>query len=1012
MKQLSIGNVIDGRYRLDDQVGAGGMGIVYRARDLKLDRDVAIKFLLGAKLDTHFKARFIEEARILARLEHPNILQLFDFGTSQETPYIVCEYLDGRTIIEHVEMTGALPLAKVKKWSQQLFSAMAYAHDEGVLHRDLKGENVMVTEKSQIRVMDFGLARREDRATKLTETGAVMGTATYVSPEVILGNGASKASDIYSAGVILYEMLVGVPPFGGTSSFDVLQAHLIDKPPDPAVLREDLPSSVSYVIKKTLKKKPEERYQDFASLEADFTAALEDKKLVPTAKEQKNKKRKSSFLLKKSGTFSPIDQSKKRRSWILLLLSPAILFLAVFIAYPFLSPSLLPKDMNSVKQELSPQSATISWQVSGRGTVPYLLKLEGSLITRGNSQNEGNKQVVSLRGLLPGHSYVLTLGTDETKQLDLQFSTQKAKFINEPFTAVLNDTLVMEYETNLDRGLNLQVSKSDRTILATEKNCPTKGTVVVEDLAVGPMVRPIHFQLSLNNEVIAHGTTLTRPQALSALRYPKGPRSKLSNRNARVGHFWVGRYFVYADIDGTLFCFQLNRTTIQSERAPTFRLCWLLAPPRINGVLHLRRHMTFAPIDDNTLIVIAPGIGGKMKCRLIDIEERCQQWQKITGGRNLNVFPEWALDKRDKWNGPLGKREWIKDLDNFSPTYFLRKMAVFGDNFIVLGMKPNHLIASSLTKVSGVVNWEQTIGLAEIIAAPAFKIGEKTTVFTQGVKRGIDIRGKNWDFHSRPLVLKDRLYTVISTAASRKTDRGNLRPCCLASFPLKSLAANKPLVCFRFYLLARRLELALSRDKERLLVIGPDNIFEWAPGQSGNPKFLRTSSLFKDGRYGYNSGSILYVGNKPYFTRYQFRTTDEAPDGGLVGNFFASPHLCTIEEQGNKRFLLRYFPTLLDESDERPGQIIDLVGHGNLIVGQSRRAMFCLDTTSLSWSSYTISNIDRTVGFSISQEEIIGTAQATGNVTAIPLRALVARMRGHLRPNARVLLPSDNNVLR
>ena len=1010
MIQLSIGNVIDGRYRLDDQVGAGGMGVVYRARDLKLDRDVAIKFLLGAKLDTHFKARFIEEARILARLEHPNILQLFDFGTSQDTPYIVCEYLDGRTIIDHVEMTGALPLAKIKKWSLQLFSAMAYAHDEGVLHRDLKGENVMVTEKSQIRVMDFGLARREDRATKLTETGAVMGTATYVSPEVILGQGATKASDIYSAGVILYEMLVGVPPFGGTSSFDVLQAHLIDKPPDPAVLREDLPSSISYVIKKTLKKKPEERYQDFAALAADFTAAIEGKKVAQAAKEQKDKRRKSSFLLKKSGTYSAIDQSKKGRSWFLLLLTPAVLFLIAFFAYPFLSPSLLPEDINSLHKKLSPQKAIISWQVGGSGTVPYALKLDGRLVTRGNSQNDDSKMFVSLKGLLPGHSYVLTLG-NESKQLNLPFSTKKAKFIREPFTAVLNDTLVMEYETNLDRGLNLTVSKSDRTILATDKNCPTKGTVVVEDLAVGPMVRPVNFQLALNNDVLAHGTTLTRPQALSALRYPQSPRSRMSNRNAGVGPFWVGSYFVYADIDGSLFCFQLNRTTIQSERAPTFRLCWLLAPPRINGVLHLRRHMTFAPIDKNTLLVISTGESQKIQCRLIDIEERCRQWRKITGGRKLKVFPEWALERRDKWNGPLGPREWTKEIENFSSFYFQRKIAEYGDNLVVLGMKPNHLMATSLAKESGIVNWEQSIGLTELIAAPALKVGLSKTVFKLGTKSGIDTRG-NWDFHSRPLVLKDRLYTVISTAIPRKTDRGYLRPCCLVSYPLKSLAANKPQVCFRFYLLARRLELALSRDKERLLVIGPDNIFEWTPGQSGNPKFLRTSSLFKDGKYGYNSGSILHIGPKPYFTRYQFRTTDEAPDGGLVGNLFASPHLCTIEEQGNKRFLLRYFPTLLDESDERPGQIIDMVRHDKLIIGQSRRALFCLDTTSLAWSSYTISNLDRTIGFSINPQEIIGTVQSTGNVTAIPLRALVARMRGHLRPHARVLLPRDNTVLR
>ena len=1009
MKQLSIGNVIDGRYRLDDQVGAGGMGIVYRAMDLKLDRIVAIKFLLGAKLDTPFKARFTEEARILARLEHPNILQIFDFGTSDDTPFIVCEFLDGRTIIDHVEMTGPLPLPKIKEWSRQLFSAMSYAHSQGVLHRDLKGENVMVTEQSQIRVMDFGLARREDRKTKLTETGAVMGTATYVSPEVIMGQGATKASDIYSAGVILYEMLVGAPPFEGTTSFDVLQAHLIDIPPDPAILREELPPALSLVVKKTLEKKPDERYKDFTELVEDFTSAIEGKKTF-VAKKNRDEKRRSSFFIKKSGTFDPVEKKSRSRSWILILLAPALFFLLAFFIYPLLAPSIMPRNGKAVEKVIGPQSATLCWQTDGRGTVPYALRLDGRQVARGNSRQEGKNQKISLRGLHPGHSYELSIG-NEGENFNLGFSTPKAEFIKEPFTVVLNDTFVMDFETNLDRGLCLQITKEDGTILATEKNCPPKGRVIVGDLALGPMVRPLKFQLTLGDEILASGETMSRPQALQAMAYPHGPRSKISNRNARVGPLWVGKYFLFGDIDGSLFCYQLNRTTNQSKKSPTFELCWLMSPSRVNGVLVLHRQLTFAPLDEKHLFVLTYGAHKDMVCRLVDIEARCKEWHRVTGGRSLTVFPEWALDKGDKWNGTVGDKEWIKGLEELSTIYFMRKMIKSDDKLIVQGLKHNNLIVAALAEKGGNFLWQQSLGLAALLKAPYLKENAKKTVFASG-SNGIDRGGRYWDYHSRPLLLNNRFYSVLSTGPETRTNRGQFRPACLLSVPIDEKEANKGRVCFRFYVLARRLELTLTKDKKGLLIVEPDNIFEWRPDQKGLPRYLRTSSLFPDGAYGYNSGPVVHIGGKPYFARYQFRTTEQSPDGGLVGNLFSSPHLCTVEEQGNKRYLLRYVPTLVDESDERPGQVIDMVGHGKLLVGQTRRSIFCLDTTGLSWSSYTISNLDRTVGFSIGTGENIGTVQSNGNVTAIPLGAMVARMRGHLRPSMRVPIPEGNDVLR
>ncbi len=1008
MKHLSLGSLIDGRYRLDDQVGAGGMGIVYRARDMKLDRDVAIKFLLGERLGPRFRARFTEEARILSRLEHQNILQLFDFGSAETTPYIVCEFLDGRTIIDHVEMTGPLPLNKVKEWSTQLFSAISYAHSKGILHRDLKGENVMVTSAGEIRVMDFGLARRDDRATKLTETGAVMGTATYVSPEVIMGSPATQASDVYSAGIILYEMLVGNPPFEGTTSFDVLQAHLMDIPPDPTVLREELPKAVAHVLSRALEKKPNKRYSSIALFGEHFIAALEGRTLATVDNRKKERKR-SSFLIKKSGTFAPISE-EPRRYLMPLLFVPALLFLGAFLIYPLLTTSSLPDKKEEIRWDIRPQSATVSWQSGGNKVIPYSLRLSGKQVARGNSRRDGQNQEISLRGLLPGRTYDLVLGTS-SKNLMLELSTPKPKFSRLPYTAVLNDTFFIDYATNLDRGLQLIVTKPHGAILAKKKNCPPSGNVILTDLDVGPLVRPLNYELTLDNKVLARGTAYSRPQLTQGPIYPDAKKFRVFNRTPRVGPFWLGKYFLYADHNGTLFCYELNRTTRRDQKDPCLKLSWLMAPRLHKGVLHIHRQVLFKGLTKALLYVVILDTDGKLTTRVIDIAARAEEWRKRTEGKKVSVYPHWTLDATDSWNATIGKREWLTNTKGSSANYFTRTLAPAKQCFVAQGMKRTNLIFAAFHESNGQLLWEQKLTLGDLLKAPYHQVKAEGAPFAMG-KEGIQERGKFWDYLSRPLVSKGRLFTLVAIGGRIRTSKGQLRPCALLSVPLSAKADEGPLVCFRFHVLARRLELSSSADGKKVFVNGPDFIYQWEIGQQTPPDYLPTSSLFADGRLGYNSGRVLSDKNRTYFTRYQFLTSQSAPNGGLVGNLFSSPHLCTIEGKEQKRFLVRYNPTLLEETDERPGQIIDMILHGDHLLAQSRRAMICVDTKTLAWTNYTIHNLERTTGFDISDEGIIGTAHYNGCVTAIPFAALKVRLQGQLNANMRIPIPSNVKALR
>ncbi|MBM2850650.1 MAG: hypothetical protein HW418_3592, partial [Anaerolineales bacterium] len=214
-----IGATLHNRYRIDAELGQGGMGVVYRAHDTLLNRPVAVKVLSAAGLGTAGKARLLAEARAAARLNHPNIVAVHDAGeadpspgSGQAAPFIVMEFVEGNSLRDQLPKTLAESLAIA--W--QVCAALEHAHSNGIVHRDLKPENIVLTRTQTAKLMDFGLARSADpTAPRLTEEGAIAGTFTYLAPELLLGQPASAQSDLYALGVMLYELTTGRPPFTG-----------------------------------------------------------------------------------------------------------------------------------------------------------------------------------------------------------------------------------------------------------------------------------------------------------------------------------------------------------------------------------------------------------------------------------------------------------------------------------------------------------------------------------------------------------------------------------------------------------------------------------------------------------------------------------------------------------------------------------------------------------------------------------------------------------------------------
>ena len=250
------------RYEVQGRIGVGGMAEVWRGYDRTLNRTVAIKTLLPQfARDASFVDRFRREAQAAARLNHPGIVSVYDSGTDGETPYIVMQFIEGRTLADYLASGKTIPPMKAAQVAKEIAEALAAAHAEGVIHRDIKPANVMVTREGKVLVMDFGIARLISGPETAPQTSAVLGTASYLSPEQAQGQSVDARSDIYALGVVLYEMLTGRPPFTGDSPMAIAYKQVNATPEAPSSVNPDVPPELDAVVMRALSKNPANRYQ-------------------------------------------------------------------------------------------------------------------------------------------------------------------------------------------------------------------------------------------------------------------------------------------------------------------------------------------------------------------------------------------------------------------------------------------------------------------------------------------------------------------------------------------------------------------------------------------------------------------------------------------------------------------------------------------------------------------------------------------------------------------------------
>jgi len=282
---MKIGQIVKERYEILQVLGEGGMAFVYKARDTQLERFVAIKTLKPNYVNQEtFVDRFKREAKTAANLNHPNIVQIFDWGIEEE-PYFVMEYIEGDTLTSIISKNKTISLSDILFIGAQVSSGLHAAHQKGLVHRDIKPGNIMITPDGKVKVTDFGIVSLQNEESDITKTGSVLGTASYISPEQAQGKPVSIESDLYSLGTVLYELITGRTPFSGDSPISTATKHLTEKPEKLSTYRKDLPRGVENAILKLLEKATYDRFKSAEDLRATL---LQQRKMLQSEQTREN----------------------------------------------------------------------------------------------------------------------------------------------------------------------------------------------------------------------------------------------------------------------------------------------------------------------------------------------------------------------------------------------------------------------------------------------------------------------------------------------------------------------------------------------------------------------------------------------------------------------------------------------------------------------------------------------------------------------------------------------------
>lgn len=437
------GQVLGGRYEILERVGGGGMAIVYKAHDLLLNRHVAVKILRQQYVhDDEFIHRFGWEAQSAASLSHPNVVSIYDVGQEEEIHYIVMEYVEGMTLNELIKQKAPLQVEEAVHIASQICDALEHAHANEIIHRDIKPHNILMGRNGRVKVTDFGIARAET-STGITQTGSVVGSVHYFSPEHAKGIGAGAQSDLYSLGIVLYQMLTAKLPFIGESPISVALKHLQEDVEDPRKVNPLIPQSVENIILRALRKSPEHRYKSAGEMLKDLeTCLLPERRNESRLEAEDNgyedddaEKTKVIPAIRADHTESgmePVEGKAKKRKWrkpVILTVIFLLIVAALLAGIAYMRENMIPKDI-PVPDVVNKHVVEAEAELRAAGLLVDIVEetnaeVEKDYVFEQSSRNmtvkEGSEITLKVSlgvELLTMHNYVNEKWSDVVKQLE------------------------------------------------------------------------------------------------------------------------------------------------------------------------------------------------------------------------------------------------------------------------------------------------------------------------------------------------------------------------------------------------------------------------------------------------------------------------------------------------------------------------------------------------------------------------------------------------------------------
>ncbi|WML43658.1 Stk1 family PASTA domain-containing Ser/Thr kinase [Neobacillus sp. PS3-40] len=503
---MMIGKRINGRYKILDMIGGGGMANVYLAHDMILDRDVAVKMLrLDLTNDEEFIRRFHREAQSATSLTHPNIVNIYDVGEENDLYYIVMEYVNGQTLKQYIQQYSPLRVEETIGIMRQLTSAIANAHQNSIIHRDIKPHNILMDLNGKVKITDFGIAMALS-ATSITQTNSVLGSVHYLSPEQARGGMANKKSDIYSLGIVMFELLTGRLPFSGESAVSIALKHLQSETPSVRRWNQSIPQSVENIVLKATAKDPFHRYNSVEEMEEDLRTALSPERLhepkfvipidyeatkaIPVITHDRPHQNLDETLVHNHEKInpSPKDSSKKgnnktkRKKWPIILISTFIILAILGIFTVTVLPSLL--EPNDVKVP----------DVSGKNLDDAVAQLVSKGFVIGDTNEISDDEVK--KGKIIRTDPEAGTTAKEGAKIDIYKSSGKEK-------TVLSDYVGRQYDVVLSllEGKNFQDIKKNEVHDDSEP-----GTIIEQNPPAGDKVTPenttLEFKVSMGPEKI------------------------------------------------------------------------------------------------------------------------------------------------------------------------------------------------------------------------------------------------------------------------------------------------------------------------------------------------------------------------------------------------------------------------------------------------------------------------------------------------------------------------------